>query len=133
MRWKLLLIAAFLSCIATIARDAHGQASRTQRMDVSLTEIERLLTNIERSRRISDEGALIDSLLDNYADAAWGSFDQAMREATRYNDSKGRQGSLNALTNFERAGTANLPRLQGLGGRMMAIARPLREGDIMVD
>lgn len=140
----LLLVASFLLVSVTAFAQPkemmkHGAISPAFKVKIDpailkLNAIESRIANINREKivRINDAENLEKAMYE-YAEHMKAALDAALQEAQRAGESKGKEGSVKSLKNFEDTAKAHEPRVNKLAKNIESIEAKIKVGTIKLD
>ena len=147
-RARLIFLAVFTSFLVTVSAftPVMGNAqspgvlrpedTNIQLKDATsrLSELERALNQVETKKVATlQDTERVEKAALAYAEAMKTALDNALKQAETLATSEGKQGSISPLETFEKAETANLPRLEKIGDRANTIEKQIQVGTIRLD
>jgi len=147
-RSRLIFLAVFTSFLVTVSAFTpvmgNAQSPRVLRPGVTniqlkdatsrLSELEQALNQVENKKVATlQDTERVEKAALAYAEAMKTALDNALKEAETLATSQGKQGSISPLETFEKAETANLPRLEKIGDRANTIEKQIQVGTIRLD
>jgi hypothetical protein len=147
-RSRLIFLAVFTSFLVTVSAFTpvmgNAQSPRVLRPGVTniqlkdatsrLSELEQALNQVENKKVATlQDTERVEKAALAYAEAMKTALDNALKEAETLATSQGKQGSISPLETFEKAETANRPRLEKIGDRANTIEKQIQVGTIRLD